>query len=139
MPPSFTDEQKAIIDGGNFAHLATLFPDGSPQVTPVWIDRDGDLLRINSAEGRAKVRNLRRDPRVAVEINLASNPYQYVAVRGRAIAFEHEGADAQIDALAGKYLGEAAYPWRAPGEQRVTIVIKPEKISGNSGGSSAKR
>lgn len=139
MPPSFTDEQKAIIDGDNFAHLATLFADGSPQVTPVWVDRDGELLQINSVEGRAKVRNLRSDPRVSIEVNLSSNPYQYVEVRGKVVEFRHEGADAHIDALAKKYLGEDSYPWHKPGDQRVTIVIQPEKILGNSGGSAAKR
>ena len=132
MAPTFSDEQKSILDAPNFAHVATLFSDGTPQVNPVWVDRDGDLLRINSAEDRAKVRNLRRDPRVTIEVSNSENPYRYVEVRGKAIEFTHDGADAHIDALAKKYLGLDDYPNRTDKEQRVTIVIEPEKIGGSS-------
>lgn len=138
MPPAFTEAQLKIIDAKNFAHLATLFADGSPQVTPVWVDHKDGILRINSAEGRAKVNNLRRDPRVAVEVNNSENPYEYVEIRGRVVEMLHEGADDHIDALAKKYMDVDSYPFRAEGEQRVTIVIEPERISGNSGGSSAR-
>lgn len=138
MPEAFTENQLRIIEAKNFAHLATLFADGSPQVTPVWVDHKDGMLRINSAEGRAKVDNLRRDPRVAIEINNSDNPYEYVEVRGRVVELVHEGADAHIDSLAKKYMGVDSYPFRAEGEQRVTIVIEPQKISGNSGGSSAR-
>jgi PPOX class probable F420-dependent enzyme len=132
MTPSFSDEQKAILDSPNFAHAATLFKDGTPQVNPVWVDRDGELLRINSAEGRAKVVNLRNDPRITIEVSNSENPYRYVEVRGKVVEFTHEGADDHIDALAKKYLGVDSYPARKDTEQRVTIVIQPEKIAGSS-------
>jgi PPOX class probable F420-dependent enzyme len=132
MPPTFSEEQKSILDSPNFAHVATLFKDGTPQVNPVWVDREGDLLRINSAEGRAKVVNLRNDPRITIEVSNSENPYRYVEVRGHVIEFTHHGADAHIDALAKKYLGVDDYPNRTDAEQRVTIVIRPHKISGSS-------
>lgn len=132
MPPTFSEEQKAILDSPNFAHVATLFKDGTPQVNPVWVDRDGDRLRINSAEGRAKVVNLRTDPRVTIEVSNSENPYRYVEVRGKVIEFTHDGADDHIDALAKKYLGVDSYPQRRADEQRVTIIIEPEKIAGSS-------
>lgn len=132
MTPTFSDEQKAILDSPNFAHVATLFKDGTPQVNPVWVDRDGDLVRINSAEGRAKVVNLRNDSRVTIEVSNSENPYRYVEVRGKVVEFTHEGADDHIDALAKKYMGVDSYPLRKAEEQRVTIVIQPEKIAGSS-------
>ncbi|MGH2958509.1 MAG: PPOX class F420-dependent oxidoreductase [Solirubrobacterales bacterium] len=132
MPPTFSDEQKTILDSPNFAHVATLFKDGTPQVNPVWVDRDGDLVRINSAEGRAKVVNLRTDPRITIEVSNSENPYRYVEVRGKVIEFTHEGADDHIDALAKKYMDVDSYPMRKADEQRVTIVIQPEKIAGSS-------
>lgn len=132
MPPTFSDEQKSILDSPNFAHVATYFKDGTAQVNPVWVDRDGDLVRINSAEGRAKVVNLRNDSRVTIEVSNSENPYRYVEVRGKVVEFTHEGADDHIDALAKKYMGVDSYPLRKAEEQRVTIVIQPEKIAGSS-------
>ncbi len=129
MPTQFSDDAKALINQKNFAHLATLMPDGTPQVTPVWIDIDGDTLRINSAEGRLKVTNLRRDPRVGVEVSDAANPYAYVSVRGRVTEMTHEGADQHIDSLAKKYMDVDSYPLRTPDEQRVIITIEPERVS----------
>jgi PPOX class probable F420-dependent enzyme len=132
MAPTFSDEQKDILDSPNFAHVATLFKDGTPQVNPVWVDRDGDRVRINSAEGRAKVVNLRNNPTVTIEVSNSENPYRYVEVRGKVVEFSHEGADDHIDALAKKYMGVDSYPMRKTEEQRVTIVIEPEKIAGSS-------
>lgn len=117
-----------LIEGPNFAHLATLMPDGSPQVTPVWVDLDGDTILVNTAEGRVKTRNLDRDPRVALSIADGQNPYRYIQVRGRVIERTHEGADAHIDKLAKKYLGQDRYPFRRPGEQRVIFRIQPEHV-----------
>lgn len=130
MTVQLNDAQKAVIDGKNFAHVATYFPSGTVQVNPVWIDRDGDRIRINSAEGRAKVNNLRADPRITIEVNDHANPYNYVEIRGRAVELTHEGADAHIDALAKKYMDADTYPLRKEGEVRVTIVIEPEKVFG---------
>jgi len=112
-----------------FAHLATLMPDGSPQVTPVWFDFDGTHLRINSAKGRVKDRNMRREGRIAVAIQDPDNPYRYLAVRGRVEEITERGADAHIDALAKKYLGQDRYPHRQAGEVRVTYRIRPERVS----------
>jgi PPOX class probable F420-dependent enzyme len=112
-----------------FAHLATLMPDGSPQVTPVWCDFDGTHVRINSAKGRVKDRNMRRDPRVALSLQDPDNPYRYLEVKGRVVAITEEGADAHIDSLAKKYIGKDKYPNRQPGEVRVLYKIAPEKFS----------
>ena len=112
-----------------YANLATVMPDGSPQVTPVWFDYDGDCLRINSAKGRIKDKNMRRDKRVALSIQDPDNAYRYLAVRGNVEEITEEGADAHIDSLAKKYLGKDKYPFRGPGEVRVIYKIRPEKIS----------
>ncbi len=124
IPPSHRD----LIEKPNFGHLATLMPDGSPQVTPVWVDLDGDTILVNTAEGRVKTRNLDRDGRVAISIADQQNPYRYIQVRGRVIGRTHEGADAHIDRLAKKYLGQDTYPFRRPGEQRVIYRIQPEHV-----------
>ena len=112
-----------------FANLATLMPDGSPQVTPVWVDYDGAYVRVNSAKGRVKDKNMRRDKRVALSIQDPDNPYRYLAVRGEVAEITENGADAHIDGLAKKYLGKDRYPFRSPGEVRVIYKIRPERIS----------
>jgi len=126
IPPQFRDllETKKA-----FAHLSTLMPDGSPQVTPVWFDFDGTHLRINTAKGRVKDRNMRRDGRIAVAIQDPDNPYRYLAVRGRVEEITERGADAHIDALTKKYLGQDRYPYRQAGEVRVTYRIRLERVS----------
>lgn len=126
-----TPGARKLFQGKNFAHLATLMPDGSPQVTPVWVDVEGDNIIVSSAIGRQRTGNVRRDPRVAVSVHNQENPYQSAFVRGRVVAMrEDASADALIDKLAKKYLGQDRYPWRQPGERRVTLVIKPEHVSG---------
>jgi PPOX class probable F420-dependent enzyme len=112
-----------------YANLATVMPDGSAQVTPVWFDYDGECLRINSAKGRVKDKNMRRDKRVALSIQDPENAYRYLAVRGNVEKITEEGADAHIDSLAKKYLGKDKYPFRGPGEVRVIYKIRPEKVS----------
>jgi PPOX class probable F420-dependent enzyme len=112
-----------------YANLATVMPDGSPQVTPVWFDYDGDCLRINSAKGRVKDKNMRRYKRVALSIQDPDNAYRYLAVRGNVEEITEQGADAHIDSLAKKYLGKDKYPFRGPGEVRVIYKIRPEKVS----------
>jgi PPOX class probable F420-dependent enzyme len=109
-----------------FAHLATLMPDGKPQVTPVWIDYDGRYILMNTAEGRQKDRNLQRNGTVALSILDPENPYRYLEVRGRVVERTLEGADQHIDAMAKKYLGQDKYPFRQPGEVRVIFKIEPE-------------
>lgn len=112
-----------------FAHLATLMKDGSPQVTPVWIDYDGKHILFNSALGRVKDKNVRRDPRVAMSIQDPQNPYRYLQIRGRVVSITQDGADEHINMLARKYLGKPEYPYRQPGEVRVLYRVEPEKVS----------
>ena len=112
-----------------FAHLATLMPNGQPQVTPVWVDYDGHYVLINTAQGRQKDKNLQRDGRVALSIIDPENPYRYLEVRGRVADRSLNGADAHIDAMAKKYLGKDKYPFRQPNEVRVIYKIEPQHIT----------
>jgi PPOX class probable F420-dependent enzyme len=124
------DQAKDILSKQTFANLATLMPDGSPQVTPVWVDYEGDRIVINTAEGRAKPRNMRDDPRVALSATDPDNPYEAVIVRGHVSEMTHEGADEHIDAMAKKYLGQDRYPFRQAGEQRIKVYIEAEVVKG---------
>lgn len=119
---------RLCTEGRNFASVATVMPDGSPQVSLVWVDSDGENIVINTAEGRLKTNNLRNDARVAVAIANAENHYEQVMIRGKVIEESHEDADEHINAMAKKYLGLDEYPHRQPGEVRVKIKIKPEKV-----------
>lgn len=113
-----------------FAHLATLMPDGTPQVTPVWIDFDGNHVIVNSAKGRLKDRNLRERKQVAIAVTDPDNPYRYLGIRGTVSEITEEGADSHIDKMAKKYMGKDKYPYRRPDEVRVLYKITPEKVSG---------
>jgi PPOX class probable F420-dependent enzyme len=117
-----TDEKKA------FVYLATSMADGTPQVTPVWFNTDGEHILINSASGRVKDKNMRARPNVALCIADPGDPYRYLQIQGRVVEITTEGADAHIDALAFKYLGKETYPYRKPTEQRVTYKIHSIKI-----------
>ncbi len=119
------DALRLLGEGKNMATIATVMPDGSPQATVVWIDTDGENVLFNTAEGRVKTNNLRRDPRVAVSVVNADNPYEQVTIRGRVTEMIHEGADDHINALAKKYLGLDEYPHRQPDERRVIVKIAP--------------
>lgn len=112
-----------------FANLATLMPNGSPQVTPVWVDYDGGHVLINTAEGRQKDKNLQRDGRVALSIMDPENPYRYLEVRGHVTQRTNEGADQHIDAMARKYLGQDKYPFRQPGEVRVLYKVAADRCT----------
>ena len=111
-----------------FGSLSTLMPDGTPQVTPVWVDYDGGYVLFNSARGRQKDRNLQRDPRLALSILDPDNPYRYIEVRGRVIDVTEQGADDHIDRLAKKYLGVDLYPNRQPGEVRLIYKVQVERV-----------
>jgi PPOX class probable F420-dependent enzyme len=121
IPAGFRD----LLTKSTFAFLATLMPDGSPQVTPVWFDLEGEFLRVNSARGRLKDKNMRRDPRVALSMIDPDNPYRHLSIRGKVVEITEKGADAHIDALAKKYLGLDTYPYRQPDEVRVIYRIQP--------------
>ncbi|HKO09801.1 MAG TPA: PPOX class F420-dependent oxidoreductase [Alphaproteobacteria bacterium] len=112
-----------------FASLATVMPDGSPQVTPVWVDYKGGAIRVNTAKGRVKARNMQEGARVALAILDPDNPYRHIQVRGRVKRVTEQGADAHIDALAKKYLGQDKYPYRQPGEVRLICEIEPISTS----------
>ena len=125
IPDKFLD----LFTKKAFAHLATLMPGGEPQVTPVWTDYDGRQVIINTAEGRQKDENLRRDGRVSMSIIDPDNPYRYLEIRGRVSERTKNGADAHIDSMAKKYLDKDKYPFRQPGEVRVIFKITPEHIT----------
>lgn len=113
------------FDKKAFAFLATVQPDGTPQVTPVWFDVTDGKVRINTARGRVKNRNMEQNAAVAIAIMDPANPYRYLQIRGKVSAVTEEGADAHIDSLAKKYMGQDKYPFRQPGEQRVIFEIEP--------------
>ena len=115
-----------------FANLATVMPDGSPQVTPVWFDYKEGRIRVNTAKGRVKARNMKEGSPVALAIMDPDNPYRYIQVRGRVRRAAEEGANAHIDTLAKKYLGKDKYPFAQPGEVRVMYEIEPVSASGMS-------
>jgi PPOX class probable F420-dependent enzyme len=129
MSQSIPDKYRDLFTKRAFASLATLMPDGSPQVTPVWVDLEGDLVLVNTARGRQKDKNMRRDPRVAMAIIDPENPYRYLEIRGRVAEITEEGADAHIDKMAKKYLGADKYPYRQPSETRVIFKIQPERVN----------
>ena len=112
-----------------FASLATVLPDGKPQVTPVWVDYDGRHVLVNSAVGRKKDKNIRDNPNVSLAIIDPENPYRYMEIRGRVAEITQDGADQHIDKMAQKYLGKEKYPFRGPGEVRVLYKIVPEHVS----------
>lgn len=126
MAGEIPEKYRDLFNKRAFASLTTLMPDGSPQTTPVWVDIDGDQVIFNSAKGRQKDKNVRRDPRVALAIVDPDNPYRYLEVRGKVSEITEEGADAHIDKMAKKYLDQDKYPYRQPGEIRVMYKIRPE-------------
>lgn len=130
MAGTLTPEQRRLLEAPNFAHLATIMPDGTPQVTPVWVDYDGRYVLVNTALGRVKERNLRRDPRVGLDVADQQNPYKMVSIRGRVAELTTEHAEEHIDRLAKKYLGQDRYPYRQPNERRVIIKIDPQHVAG---------
>jgi PPOX class probable F420-dependent enzyme len=129
MAATIPDKFKDLFQKKAFASLATLMPDGSPQVTPVWCDYDGTHIRVNSAKGRVKDRNVRRTPKVALAILDPDNPYRHLAVQGQVVEVTEQGADAHIDALAKKYLGQDRYPGRRADEVRVIYKIRPDRVA----------
>ena len=127
IPDKYLDllEQKKA-----FAILATVMPDGSPQVTPVWFDRTNGLIRVNTARGRVKARTLKAGAAVAMAIVDPDNSYRYIQIRGKVLRVTEEGAAQHIDSLAKKYLGQDKYPYGQPGEVRMMCEIEPTSASG---------
>jgi PPOX class probable F420-dependent enzyme len=129
MPDTFSDKARQLVARPVLASLTTLNADGSPQITPLWVEMDGDDLLFNTAEGRIKARNLHRDPRVAVSVIDPDDPYNVVAVQGKVVDITTDGADAHIDSLAKKYLGVDTYPMRQEGEVRIKVRVHPERVA----------
>jgi PPOX class probable F420-dependent enzyme len=129
MAASIPEAYKDLFQKRAFANLATLMPDGRPQVSPVWCDLDGSHIRINSAKGRVKDKNMRRNKKVALSITDPDNPYRHLDVQGEVVEITEQGADEHINALAKKYLGKDQYPFRQPGEVRVMYRIRPDKVT----------
>ncbi|HKV42226.1 MAG TPA: PPOX class F420-dependent oxidoreductase [Blastocatellia bacterium] len=123
------DKYKDLFDKKAFANLATVMPDGTPQVTPVWVDYDGVHVIVNSARGRQKDKNMQRNSAVALAIPDPENPYRYLEIRGKVSEITEAGADQHIDKMAKKYMGLDQYPYRRPGEVRVMYKIVPERTS----------
>ena len=112
MPGTIPDEYLDLLQQKKaFASLATLMPDGSPQVTPVWFDYTGGVIRVNSAKGRTKTRNMQEGASVALSIMDPDNPYRYMQIRGKVTRVTEQGAGPHIDSLAKKYIGQDKYPW----------------------------
>ena len=123
------DLARRLLDGKNFATVATVMGDGRPQASVIWIHTDGPHIVFNTAEGRVKPKNMRRDARVAIAVFDMENPYQQAMIQGRVVAMEHEGAEESIDAMTKKYLDLDSYPHRREGEQRVIVKVAPEKVA----------
>jgi PPOX class probable F420-dependent enzyme len=125
IPAKYVD---LLQDKKSFAHLATIMPDGTPQVTPVWFDYTNGKIRVNSAKGRVKTRNMTEGAPVALSILDPDNAYRYIQIRGRVGHVTEEGASAHIDSLSKKYLGKDKYPYGEPGQVRVTFEIEPSAV-----------
>ncbi len=129
MAITLNGQQKKYLADKNFGHIATLNKDGSPQVSPVWVDFDGKHVIVNSEQSRLKVRNLKRDPRVSISIQNSENPYEYIEIRGKVVEITAVGGSEGIDRLAKKYMGQEKYPWNQPTDVRVQIKIAPEHVA----------
>ena len=125
-PHAIPEKYLDLFQKKAFGSLGTLMPDGSPQVTPVWDDYDGQHVIFNSAKGRQKDRNVRHDPRVAIAVIDPENSYRYLEIRGRVVEITEQGAAEHINKMAKKYLGVDKYPYAQPGEVRVLYKIHPE-------------
>jgi PPOX class probable F420-dependent enzyme len=124
---ALTDKQREFLEQPYVGEVTTLRGDGSPHSTVVWVDVDTDVVMFNTAVGRAKERHLRKDPRAALIVVDPGNAYKWLSISGTA-ELTTDGADAQIDKLAKKYLGQDEYPWRNPQEQRITVRIRPDHV-----------
>jgi len=125
MSINLSPEIKQLVDGANFAHLATLMPDGSPQSVPIWIGREGERLVICTGEGSLKAKNTLRDPRIALSIVKFDNPYEEVQIRGRVMERRPDPELKIMDAISHKYIGKP-FPMRSP-EGRVALIVEVEK------------
>ena len=119
---------ETLLNGKNLVFLATSMADGSPQVTPVWGDFEGSYIRINTAEGRLKHKNILRDPRVAISVVDSKNPLDMTSIRGKVVEIAPDYEYKHADFLTKQYMGKENYPFKRPGEKRIILKIEPEKI-----------
>jgi PPOX class probable F420-dependent enzyme len=131
MSEAIKGRAEELLKAKNFCVVSTIRPDGSVHAAPVWVDVQDGRPVVNTAEGRSWPENLKRDPRVTLTVQNMENPYEYLSIRGRVSEQTHEGADAHIDSLAMKYLGQESYPYRQPGEQRVILRVEPNYVHVN--------
>lgn len=124
------DKNADLLESTALAHVATVGPQGEPQVNPVWFGWDGAHLRFSQTTTRQKFKNVQRDPRIALSIVDPQNPYRYLEIRGKVVAIEPDPERAFIDSMAKKYLGQEKYPWHRPGDERVVVVVEPERTTG---------
>lgn len=124
------DQYNDLLTSTALAHVATVGPRGEPQVNPVWFGWDGTHLRFSQTTTRQKYKNLGRDPRIALSIVDPGNPYRYLEIRGKVVAVEPDPELEFINSMAKKYLGQDRYPWHRPGDERVVIVVEPERTTG---------
>ncbi len=125
---TLNESARALLAQPVFIHVAVVRSDGTPHLTPVWVDTEGDNVVINTALGRSKARNITQGTVVAISALDPKNPYQAIAFQGTVVEVTEEGADSHIDFLAKKYLGLDTYPNRQPGEKRIKIFIHPNKV-----------
>ncbi len=123
-----TEFSKQLLKGKNFASVATIMPDGTPQVSVVWVDTDDKHIIFNTAEGRRKTLNMQSNPSLAIAVFNTENPYQQSMIRGKVVEIKKQGADDHVNHLAKKYLGVDKYPYAAPGEVRLIVKVAPEHI-----------
>ena len=126
MPLKLSDDLKALVRGANFAHLATLMPDGSPQVAPVWVDLDGDFILVSTGEGSLKAKNTRRDARIGLSIIAMDNPYREAQIRGRIVERRPDVDFKTMDRISRKYTGKP-FPFRDNPAQRVVLAVEVER------------
>jgi PPOX class probable F420-dependent enzyme len=119
---------KRLLQEAAYGQLATLMPDGAPQVTQVWLDTDGKHILVNTVATHQKAKNARRDPRVAINVHDPAKPFRIANIRGRVVDETSAGAEQHIDALAKKYMGADRYPFGQPGQKRIILKIQPERI-----------
>ena len=131
MSQTIEGRAEELLKAKNFCVVSTIRTDGSVHAAPVWVDVQDGRPVVNTAEGRSWPENLKRDPRVTLTVQNMENPYEYLSVRGRVTEQTREGADAHIDSLAMKYLGQESYPYRQPGEQRVILRVEPDYVHVN--------
>jgi PPOX class probable F420-dependent enzyme len=122
IPESHAD----LLEQPVLAHVATVGPHGEPQNNPVWFGWDGENLTFSQTTGRQKYRNVQDEPRVALSIVDASNPFRYLEIRGTIERIDPDPGNAFINSMAKKYMGEDIYPWHRPGDERVVLVVRPE-------------